>query len=290
VPGAALITGALMLGVYTIVEAAHYGWGSAHTLGLGALAIALSVAFATRESRAAVPLVPLRIFRQRTVTAANAIQLLMVAGIFGMFFLGALYLQRVLGYSPLEVGLAFLPVALSIGALSLGASARLIVRFGARATLLPGLVLVAAGLALFQRTPLHAVYITELLPAMLLLGIGAGLSFPALMTLAMSRATAEDSGLASGLVNTTQQMGGALGLAVLATLSTTRTEHLLGAGGSTAAALTGGYRLAFTIAAGLVLAGLALAAVVLRPEVEAVPAVAEAPAAAEEAFVLDEAA
>src|SRR3954452_20192260 len=220
-PGALLIVGALMLAVYTIVEVPGHGWGSPHTLGLGGVAAALLVAFVAREATAAHPLVPLRIFRSRDVAGANAVQMLMVAGLLGMFFLGALYLQRVLGYGALQVGLAFLPVALAIATLSLGASARLITRFGARATLVPALLLIAAGLALFRGAPLDADYLTDLLPVMLLLGIGGRLAFPALMTLAMSGATEEDSGLASGLVNTTQQVGGALGLAVLATLATT---------------------------------------------------------------------
>ena len=212
--------------------------GLAHTLGLGAVAVGLLAAFVAREARVANPLMPLGIFRSRIVSVANLVQALMVAGMFGMFFLGALYLQRVLHYGAIEVGLAFLPVALAIGGLALGASARLILRFGARATLLPGLVSAAAGLLLFQRAPVGADYLTDVFPAMLLLGVGGGLAFPSLMTLAMSGATASDSGLASGLVNTTQQVGGALGLAVLATLSTTRTGNLLADGGSTASALT----------------------------------------------------
>ncbi len=277
-PGALLIVGALMLAVYTIVEVPGHGWGSPHTLGLGAVALALIAAFVAREATAAHPLVPLRVFRSRDVTGANVVQLFMVAGLLGMFFLGALYLQRVLGYGALDVGLAFLPVALSIGTLSLGASARLMARFGARGTLAPALVLIAAGLALFSRAPVDATYATDLLPPMLLLGIGGGLAFPALMTLAMSGATASDSGLASGLVNTTQQVGGALGLAVLATLSTTRTADLRAAGSGPDAALVGGYHLAFGIAALLVLAALAVALVVLRREGAA--AAAEAPAAA----------
>jgi EmrB/QacA subfamily drug resistance transporter len=266
VPGAVLIVSALMLAVYTIVEVPGHGWGSARTLVLGGVALALLAAFVTREATAAHPLVPLRIFRSRNVTAANLIQMLMIAGLLGMFFLGALYLQRVLGYGALEVGLAFLPVAVAIGTLSVGVSARLITRFGGRATLLPGLVLIATGLALFQRAPVGADYVTDLLPVMLLLGIGAGLAFPALVTLAMSGATPSDSGLASGLVNTTQQIGGALGLAVLATLSTTRTEHLLAGGDTTPAALTGGYHLAFAIGAGLVVAGIVLGLALLRAE------------------------
>jgi MFS family permease len=265
VPGALLLVSSLMLAVYTIVEASHYGWGSLHTIGLGAVALALLSAFVVRQARIANPLVPLRVFRSRTMTGANVVQVLMISGLFGMFFLGALYMQRVLHYDAIEVGLAFLPVALGIAALSLGFAARLITRYGARATLLPGLALVLLGLVMFRRAPIHASYVSDLLPAMLLLGIGAGLTFPALMTLAMSSATPEDSGLASGLVNTSQQVGGALGLAVLATLSTTRTSSLHASGASLAASLTGGYRLAFTIGAGLVLAALVLAVVLLRP-------------------------
>jgi EmrB/QacA subfamily drug resistance transporter len=265
VPGAVLVTASLMLAVYTIVEAADAGWGSAQTLGLGAVTVALMVAFLVREATARTPLIPLRIFRSRNSSGANAVQMLMVAGLFGMFFLGALFLQRVLGYDPLEVGLAFLPVALLIGAFSLWVSPQLVLRFGARATLLPGLVMILAGLALFARAPMDAGYVVDILPVMMLLGVGAGLVFPALMTLAMSGATSSDSGLASGLVNTTQQVGGALGLAVLATLSTTRTNGLLGDGESTASALTDGYHLAFTVGAGLVAFGILLAVVVLSP-------------------------
>jgi EmrB/QacA subfamily drug resistance transporter len=264
VGGAVLVVSALMIGIYAIVEASDQGWGSFQTLALGGVALALLVGFVIRESRTANPLIPLRIFRARVVSAANAIQALMVAGLFGMFFLGALYLQRVLGYDAIEVGLAFLPVALVIGILTVDLSARLIMRFGATRVLVPGLVLIAVGLALFQRAPVGADYVSDVLPVMLLLGVGAGLSFPSLMTLAMSGATASDSGLSSGLVNTTQQVGGALGLAVLATLSSTRTEGLRGDGDSVASALTGGYHLAFAIGAGLVVAGIVLALLLLR--------------------------
>ncbi|MFL5871370.1 MAG: DHA2 family efflux MFS transporter permease subunit [Solirubrobacterales bacterium] len=263
--GALLIVAALMLGVYTIVEASQYGWGSAHTLGFGAPSIGLLLAFIAREATATTPLMPLRIFRSRNMSGANVIQALMVAGMFGMFFLGALYLQRVLGYGAIEVGLAFLPVTLIIGTLSLGFSARLNMRFGPRATLIPGLALIAAGLALFSRVPVNGDYLADVLPVMVLLGTGAGLSFPSLMTLAMSGATPEDSGLASGLVNTTLQVGGALGLAVLATLATTRTESLVADGGSTASALTSGYHLAFIVAAALVAVAIGVAVSVLRP-------------------------
>jgi EmrB/QacA subfamily drug resistance transporter len=263
-PGAGLIVAALMMGVYAIVEASDYGWGSAHTLGFGAGAVALLVGFIARESRAANPLVPLRIFRSRNLSGANAIQALMVAGMYGMFFLGALYLQKVLGFDSLEVGLGFIPVTAIIGTLSLGFSAKLNLRFGARATLIPGLAFVAAGLALFSQISVDGSYWTEVLPGMVLIGIGAGLSFPSVMTLAMGGVRPEEAGLASGLVNTTLQVGGALGLAVLATLSTSRTTNLVSGGDSTASALTSGYQLAFAVGAALVLGAVAIAVFVLR--------------------------
>jgi EmrB/QacA subfamily drug resistance transporter len=270
-PGAVLITGSLMLGVYTIVKpAAEYGWSAGRTLGLGGVALGLMAAFVVREATTRNPLVPLRIFRSPSVSGANVVQALTVAGMFGMFFLGVLYLQRVLGYDALRTGLAFLPVTLVIATLSLRYSERLIMRFGARTILVPGLVLIAAGLGLVARVPVDGNYLTDVLPAMLLMGIGIGVSFPALATLAMSGATRRDAGLASGLVNTTTQVGAALGLAVLATLSATRSQQLTGRGEATAAALTGGYRLAFLIAAALVVAAIAVAVTVLRPERQAV--------------------
>jgi EmrB/QacA subfamily drug resistance transporter len=264
IAGAGLVTGAVMLAVYTIVKVGDYGWGSAHTLGLGAVALALLAAFVWRESTARSPLIPLRVFRSRNVAGANIVQLLMVSSLFGMFFLGVLFMQHVLGYSAIGTGFAFLPVSLGIGMMSLGFSARLNFRFGPKATLLAGLALVAAGLAWISRAPVAAAYVTDLLPSMLLLGIGAGMCFPALMTLAMSGATDGDSGLASGLVNTTVQVGGALGLAVLATLSSTRTTHLLASGVSHAGALTGGYHLAWVISASIAVASLLIAWPLLR--------------------------
>jgi predicted MFS family arabinose efflux permease len=273
-----------MLGVYTIVKpAADHGWASGQALGFGAVSLALLVAFVVREATARNPLVPLRIFRSRNVTGANVLQALLVAGMFGMFFLGALYLQRVLGYDALEIGLAFLPATIVMGLLSLRYSERLIMRFGARRTLLPGMVLVAAGLALFTQVPVQGSYVQHILPVMILLGFGIGVSFPALMTLAMSGATREDAGLASGLVNTTAQVGGALGLAVLATLSTTRSNDLIHAGKATASALVSGYHLAFVVGAGLVVAAIVVALTVLQPEQDAGAASAEAEAAYAEA-------
>ena len=190
---------------------------------------------------------------------------MMLAGLFGMFFLGALYLQGVLGYGAIAVGLAFLPVALGIAVLALGFSARLIIHFGAIRTLTGGLILVAAGLILYRRVLVHAHYVRDLLPALVLMGVGAGLVFPSLMTVAMSAATPEDSGLASGLVNTSQQVGGALGLAVLATIATNHTAALHAHHTPLAASLTSGYHLAWTIAAALVLAAIPLAYLLLPP-------------------------
>ena len=266
-PGAILITAALMVGVYTIVKpAADLGWGATPTLSLGGLSLALLAAFVAREATARHPLIPLRIFRSANVAGANLIQILGVAGMFGMFFLGALYLQRVLGYDPLQTGLAFLPVTLVMGTLSVRYTERLVMRFGARPLVLAGLVLFAAGLALFTRAPVEGTYVEHVLPVMILLGSGAGLCFPALMTLAMSGATSTDAGLASGLINTTAQVGGALGLAVLATLATARSERLLGRGEKVAEALTAGYHLAFSIGAALVVAAIVVAVVVVRRE------------------------
>jgi MFS family permease len=279
-PGAALITGGLMLLSYTIVEpAAKHGWADGRTLGFGAAALVLLVLFVAREATAKHPLIPLSIFRSRNLAGANAVQAMMVAGMYGMFFLGALYLRRVLGYDALEIGFAFLPVTIAIGALSLGYSEKLIMRVGARATLIPGLVLIGIGLGLFTQVSVHGHYVTQLLPTMILLGVGAGLSFPALMTLSMSEVKPQEAGLASGLVNTTLQVGGALGLAVLATLSSTHSAHLLHGGSSVADALTGGYRLAFVVGTGIVVAAIAVAVTVLKrppaaPEIE--PAYSEA--------------
>jgi EmrB/QacA subfamily drug resistance transporter len=265
VAGAVLVTAALMLAVYTIVEVVDHGWGSAHTLGFGALSLALLTAFVARQATAANPLLPLRIFRSRNVTGANVTQFLMVAGMFGMFFSGVLLMQRVLGYDALETGLAFLPVSLGIGLLSLGFSARLNLRFGERAVLLPGLALIVVGLGWLTRVPADASYAVDLLPSMVMLGVGAGLTFPALSTLAMSGATPSDAGLASGLLNTTVQVGGAVGLAVLATLSTEHTAGRLADGESPASALTAGYHLAFTVAAVLLVVAIVVAATVLQP-------------------------
>jgi MFS family permease len=264
--GAVLITGALMLLVYTLVKpAAESGWGSAETLGLGALALALVGAFVAREATAKTPLVPLRIFTSRNISGANAIQVLSVAGMFGMFFMGTLYLERVLHYDAMQIGLSFLPATLLMGGLSLGYTDKLIMRFGARNVLVPGMVVVCAALAWFTQISPDGTYLEDVLPAMALFGIGGGTAFPALMTLAMAGVEPQDAGLASGLINTTAQVGGAVGLAVLATLSATRSDTLTDQGKPLAEALTGGYQLAFVVGLGLALAALLVAVLVIKP-------------------------
>jgi EmrB/QacA subfamily drug resistance transporter len=265
IPGAALITSSLMLGVYTILGVNEHGWGSTQTLALGAVSLALLGAFVARQARIANPLMPLRLFRSRNVAGANTIQAFLVAGMFGMFFLGALYLQRVLGYDALEVGFAFLPTTIVMGTLSLGFSEKLIMRFGPRKTLIPGVIMIGAGLLLFARTPVDGSYVADLLAPLVLVGAGVGAAFPSLMTLAMSGATPSDAGLASGLVNTSMQVGGAIGLALLATLATEHTEGQLADGASRLAALNSGYHLAYLIGVAFVAAALAIAVTVLRP-------------------------
>jgi EmrB/QacA subfamily drug resistance transporter len=265
--GAVLVTSSLMLGVFTIVEpAAEQGWGATTTLLCGGGALALLAAFVVREATAREPLVPLRIFRIREVAGANLVQLCAVAGMFATFFLGALYLERILGYDPLEIGLAFLPVTVVMGTLSLRYAERLIMRFGARTVLVPGLVLVLLGFLLFARTPVDGRWLVDVAPVMVLIGAGFGISGPALVTLAMSSATPSDAGLASGLINTTTQVGGAIGLAVLATLAATRTSDLRAAGTPPDEALNAGFHLAYLIGAGLLAVGILVALTVIRPD------------------------
>jgi EmrB/QacA subfamily drug resistance transporter len=264
--GAALITSALMLGVYTlVVPAAEDGWTATTTLACGGISIALVVAFLVRQGTAAAPLMPLRILRSSTVAGANVVQALGASGMFGSFFLGALYLQQVLGYGPLEIGLAFLPVTVLMGGLSVRYSERLITRFGPQRVTVTGLLFVAAGMVFFAVAPVHARYLVDVLPAAVLIGIGAGLCFPPTMTLAMTGVRPSDAGLASGLVNTTAQVGGAIGLSILTTVSTGRSTALRESGTGMLDALTGGYHAAFWIATVLIVAALAIALTVLRP-------------------------
>jgi EmrB/QacA subfamily drug resistance transporter len=262
--GAALITSSLMIAVYTVVEIPTYGATSARTLGFGAIALILMAAFIARQATALKPLLPLRLFRSRNVTGSNVLQVLIVAGLFGFFFMDSLYLRRILGYDAVHTGLAFLPVTLSIGALSLGWSASLPARFGARNVVITGIGLAAVGLGIFAVAPLDASYMTTIFPAMLLLGIGMGASFPSVMMFAMATATPSDTGLTSGLINTTAQVGGAFGLAILATLSASRTQDVLASGAGDTAALAAGYHLAFGIGAGCLVVAAIVAASVLR--------------------------
>ena len=267
--GAALVTAALMLAVYTIVDSSNYGLGSAHTVGFAAVAVALLAAFVARQFTARKPILPLRLFRSRTLTAANLVQTWMVAGFFAFFFLGSLDLERVLGYGPLAIGLAFLPVAVAMGGLSIRTSAWLITRFGARRVLLVGQALVGLGLLGMAIAPEQSDYLRDLFLPMVLLGVGGGLAFPALTMIAMSGAEPADSGVASGLLNTTAQVGGALGLAVLATVASGRTGVLMVSGQDAASALSGGFHMAWAIGAGLVAVAIAMSATLLRPEVAA---------------------
>ncbi|MFF8092632.1 MFS transporter [Streptomyces sp. NPDC016675] len=261
-PGAALVTGALMLTVYTIVGAGDLGASTTAVLAL--LSLALFAAFAVRQARAALPLLRLRLFRSRLLTGANAVQVLMVAAMYGFQFIGALYLQRVLGYGELATGTAFLPAPVAIGVLMLGFSARTVGRFGAYRVLMAGLVLIVAGLALLSRAPVDGSYVPDVLPPMLLLAVGFAAAMPALTGLAMTGVREEDAGLASGLFNTTQVVGGSLGLAVLSTLAADRTEGLVGEGAAPVVATAEGYQLAFRVAVAVAAAALVLAAAVLR--------------------------
>jgi MFS family permease len=262
--GALLVTAALMLGVYTIVESSDYGLGSMRTLGFGAVALGLLAAFVVRQARGRNPILPLRIFASSKLSAANVVQALMSSAFIGFFFLGSLDLQRVLGYGPMAIGLAFLPVAVVMGLFSIRFSAQLITRFGTLPMLLAGQAVVAFALAWLGFEPAAASYTVNLLVPMALLGLGGGLSFPALTMIAMADSRPEDAGLASGLLNTTGQVGGALGLAVLATLAGARSSNLVREGVDGAAALAGGYHLAWLIGAATIVVTLVLAASVLR--------------------------
>jgi EmrB/QacA subfamily drug resistance transporter len=262
--GALLVTVALMLGVYAIVQSSDYGLGSFRTLSLGAVALALLAAFIVRQARTRNPILPLRIFSSRKLSAANVVQALMSSAFLGFFFVASLDLQRVLGYGPMAIGLAFLPVAVVMGLFSVRFSALLINRFGPLAVLVSGQVVIVAALAMLGFGPAHPVYAIHLMVPLALLGLGGGLSFPSLTIIAMADARPHDAGLASGLLNTTGQVGGALGLAVLATLAGARTLNLIQGGVGTTAALAGGYHLAWLVGAGTIGLTLALTLSMLR--------------------------
>ena len=257
VAGAITVTVSLMVAVYAIVNGNEVGWLTARTLGLLGISGALLAAFLVLEGRVASPLVPLRLFRLRNIAVSNVVGILWAGSMFAWFFLSALYLQLVLGYSPLEVGLAFLPGNLIMGAVSIWLSARLVMRFGIRLPLAVGLLFAAVGLLLFARAPVDGNFVVDVLPSMILLGLGAGMAFNPVLLAAMSDVEPTEAGLASGVVNTSFMMGGALGLAVLASLAASRTDTLLAEGESQAAALTGGYHVAFLV--GALFAGVAAA-------------------------------
>ena len=269
--GAVMVTAALMLGVYTIVQTSDYGLVSARTLTLGSISVALLGAFTVRQARAVNPILPLRLFRSRMVAGSNLIQALMSTAFFSFFFLGSLDLERVLGYGPMAIGLAFLPVAIVMGLFSIRFSAQLIARFGPNAMLVAGQVTALVALALVGFGPVHANYVVHLLVPMALLGLGGGLSFPALTMIAMGDIPPSDAGLASGLLNTTGQVGGAFGLAVLATLAGARTLDLVNSGVGLTAALAGGYHMAWVVGAGFVAVTVGIELALLRPETQAEP-------------------
>ncbi|HEY3195091.1 MAG TPA: MFS transporter [Candidatus Dormibacteraeota bacterium] len=262
--GAVMVTAGLMLGVYTIVQTSEFGLGSPRTLVLGAASAGLLVGFVARQAAAHNPILPLRIFRSRQVVGTNLVQALMTTAFFGFFFLGSLDLEQVLGYGPMAIGLAFLPVAVVMALFSIRLSAQLIGRFGAWAMLIAGQVVVAAALAMVGFGPTSPNYMTHLLVPMALLGLGGGLSFPALTMIAMAGVHPMDSGLASGLLNTTGQVGGAFGLAVLTTLAGARSVELIHNGSAIPSALAGGYHLAWLVGACVVVATTALAVWLLR--------------------------
>jgi EmrB/QacA subfamily drug resistance transporter len=264
IAGAFTVTASLMLAVYAIVNGNQEGWTSAQTLGLLGAATVLLAVFLTIESRVSNPLMPLRLFKHRNLSIANVVGVLWAAAMFAWFFLSALYLQLVLGYSPLEVGLAFLPGNIIMGALSVGLSARLVMRYGIRIPLGVGLSLAGVGLLLFARAPVDGNFVVDVLPSMILLGLGAGMAFNPVLLAAMSDVEPTEAGLASGVVNTSFMMGGALGLAVLASLAASRTDTLLANGESQAAALTGGYHVAFLVGALFAFAAAAIGGLLLR--------------------------
>ena len=249
IAGAVTVTGSLMLAVYAIVNGNSEGWTSGQTLGMLGAALVLFVAFLVIESRIESPLMPLGIFKIRNVSAANATGILLAGAMFAWFFLSALYLQRILGYSPLEVGLAFLPGTIVWGVSSLLLSDRLVIRFGVKIPLLAGLLFYLAALLLFSRAPVDGNYWVDVLPGMLLLGVGGGITFNPILLTAMSGVAPTEAGLASGVVNTSFMMGGALGLAILASVAASRTESLTNSGEGTLAALNGGYHVAFMVGA-----------------------------------------
>ena len=264
VAGAISVTASLMLAVYAIVHGNEAGWTSTQTLAQLGIAVVLMIAFLVIEARVSHPLMPLHMFALRNVATANVVGVLWAAAMFAWFLISALYMQRVLNYSAMQVGLAFLPANIIMAVFSLGLSAKLVMRFGIRAPLSLGLLVAAVGLMLFARAPADGSFVLDVLPGMLLLGLGAGVAFNPVLLAAMSDVAPDESGLASGVVNTSFMMGGALGLAILASLAAARTEGLAAAGADAATALNGGYHLAFLLGAVAAVLASALAGVFVR--------------------------
>jgi EmrB/QacA subfamily drug resistance transporter len=277
--GSVLITLATMLGAFAIVKSSEYGLLSVRTLGLGGTSLALLAAFLALEARLANPIMPLRVLRLRMLMGSSLVRGLLITGMFSAFFLGALYLERVLGYDAIDTGLAFMPLTVAIATMSLGVSARLVERFGAVRTLVAGLLAIIAGLLLLADQGVHASYFPGLFSAFLALGLGAGASFLPLLTIGMSDAPERDAGLASGIINVSVQLFGAIGLAALGTIATDHTKALTASGQPLGSALTGGYHLAYVVAASCVVGGILAARLILRPP--AAPQPQEASANAE---------
>jgi len=264
VAGSILVTVSLMVGIYGVVTASRLGWGSTETLVSLVLAVLLFSTFIVLESRLANPIMPLRILKLRSLTGSSIIRGLIATGMFSTFFIGALYLERVLGYSPIRTGLAFMPATVGMATMSSGLAARLVNRFGPRKVMYPGIVTVAVGLVLLALAGRTPDYFPQIFFAFFLLGLGGGSSMIPLLQIAMAEAPKEDAGLASGIVNVSMQMAAALGLAILSTIATNHTKALIVLGHERLAALADGYRLALLIAAGCVIAGLAVAPFLLR--------------------------
>ncbi|WP_263913141.1 DHA2 family efflux MFS transporter permease subunit [Achromobacter sp. 79A6] len=272
VAGAVTVTASLMLAVYAVVNGNEAGWTSAQSLGLIGAAVLLMALFLGIEARVAAPLMPLGLFRLRNVATANVVGVLWAAAMFAWFFVSALYMQQVLRYDAMQVGLAFLPANLIMAAFSLGLSAKLVMRFGIRGPLTTGLLLAALGLALFARAPIDGSFVADVLPGMLLLGLGAGIAFNPMLLAAMSDVEPSQSGLASGVVNTAFMMGGALGLAVLASLAAARTTALAAGGAAPVVALNGGYQLTFLAGAGIAAVAGLLSGALVRSRNRELPA------------------
>jgi MFS family permease len=262
--GSILVTVSLMTAVYAIVQATGHGWGSPQVLGFGAVAIALMGAFLTLEARIENPIMPLRILRLRGLIASSAVRGFLVTGMYSTFFLGTLYLEHVLHYSALKTGLAFLPWTVTVGILSLGVTASLVGRFGPMRVLLVGMVTVIVGLALLGTAGVHTSFFPTIVLAYFAIGLGIGTAFMPLLTIAMADVPASDAGLGSGIINVSQQIAGALGLALLGTIATNHTKTLESQGHPVAGSLVSGYHLAFAIAAASIVVGIMTALAVLR--------------------------